>query len=106
MAACGHINKHSKNMAGELDNLACEKDAGHDGNHGAHHLQRLPADGGKILLVGGKEEKVWTEWNDAAGTLASEIKPQIIAKTDDERAREGFLKNLVGGDIPEGTRFG
>jgi len=98
MSACGHINKHSMDLRGQPDNLSCEKDMGHDGNHGAMHLQH--ANG----VLG--ESKVWCEWVDAAGTLASEIVPEPLPISEKDREHAAFVRNFVGGDIPHGTQIG
>lgn len=105
---CGHINKHSKDIQGNLDNLVCEKDKGHDGNHGAKHLQHVKAQNG-VLLIGKNrfsEDKVWVEWGADAGILASKITPQYVAPTDEDLQRIKIIKDLAGGDIPAGTQFG
>ena len=94
---CGHINKHSYGTDGKLDNLACDLPAGHTGNHSGQHLERAKhqiagmteevfvdvekeviANGRRQIIVEG--QRLWqglvrAEWNDQAGTLASEIVP-------------------------------
>ena len=84
---------HSFGIDGKPDELACEKDEGHDGNHGAMHLERgqnllsevRPEEAknlrqvvvetktiiveGKPKEVGGKqvyECEIFREWGDAA----------------------------------------
>lgn len=105
---CGHVNKHSRGTNGQLDDLPCEKPQGHDGNHGAFHLQYVNNDSG-LVIIGKKkytEDKVWCEWTDAAGVLASEIKPQELPISEFDAERSKFIKSFIGGDLPKGTIVG
>jgi len=108
---CGHINKHSHDEYGKLDDLACDLEQGHGGDHSAMHFERatkfsealtqkeaekfiymMACPTCKKFKVGGAycpdcltafpentphyyEGEIRREWNDAAGTLASEIVP-------------------------------
>lgn len=84
---CGHINRHSIGMDGVLDNLACERELGHDGDHGAWHYEihfgpslRDEVNPRIMHPQINFEGDVWGEWSDMAGTPVSEIKPEPIRK--------------------------
>jgi hypothetical protein len=102
---CGHINRHSIDAQGQHDNLACTKDPGHGGNHGADHLQWTADPDGTIKINKqlSSVQPVWVEWGDMAGTPVEKITivptpkklTNEISDLDDVRA-------LVG-DVPKGT---
>lgn len=92
---CGHVNRHSYGVNHKLDNLACEKAAGHDGLHGALHDEEtsrlgegvsaeqaaqfeyieLPPQYAGQAPRGIYKGRIWREWSDAAGTPAKDIVP-------------------------------
>lgn len=37
---CGHVNRHSYDYQGNLDNLECTQEKGHGGDHSAMHFER------------------------------------------------------------------
>jgi hypothetical protein len=104
---CGHINRHSRS-AGIPDNLACAKDKGHDGNHGADHLELVESPVGEIERNRKRytKAKVWCEWSDAAGVPPENIIPEKPVSKPEDAARAEWVKNLVGGIIPPGTKIG
>lgn len=105
---CGHINRHSRGVRGAPDNLACTKDRGHDGNHGAEHDEYAMSDVGEIE-VGGKRfthVRVWREWGNAAGIEPGKIIPEVLEPKPQDTERAELIKNLVGGLIPPGTQIG
>lgn len=74
---CGAFNAHSHGLDGELDNLECERDEGHAGNHRAKHLEYFPGNRlsreelktFKSVVVEGRkvyEGKVLCEWTPAS----------------------------------------
>ena len=93
---CGHVNKHYKNMDGELEDLKCTLEKGHAGDHSADYACYRPTDGstkqakqiaqakleGKAItiMLGGNELIETVEqayWSDVAGVPASEIRPDL-----------------------------
>ena len=73
---CGHKNIHCS------DPLTCEKQKGHDGNHGAYHLERhygsQTRDDRNPRIVTRElewEKEVWVEWLDDAEIPPEDIKP-------------------------------
>lgn len=92
MAKCKHINRQFKNADGLVSELACELEAGHEGNHQADYECYRPvdgsiaqakriADGEKVLVLGSRQMlKVIErgEWLDSADVLASDIKPDLV----------------------------
>ena len=88
---CGHINKQFHNIKGKIEDLACTLPAGHDGDHSAKHLAlrqvednfetaELVANGAKTYTIAGKvfmAIDVDGFWSDAAGVLATSVKPDL-----------------------------
>lgn len=96
---CGHINRHSYGVNGKLDNLSCEKEKGHEGNHGAWHFERhygpaLQDDINPRIYHPqlSWEGDRWTEWNDDAGTPVELIKPKPLPR------KPGIMDNYVASD--------
>ena len=82
---CGHINRHSYGINGELDNISCTLPAGHSGDHGAPHLERDYGEGGAVTWEGER----WADWTDMAGTPADQLKPN-----ESELVLKRFLRQL------------
>lgn len=75
---CGHINKHSYNTRGKLEDLSCTLEKGHDGDHSAPYKKNVGEsvhdEKGRIVSVKYTPEESIAYWNDGAGVLAKEIK--------------------------------
>ena len=74
---CGHINKQNWQYKEELDksvleDLACDLEKGHEGNHSAEKFEKSFKNDGLST-----EGMVRVEWSDAAGTPADEIEPDL-----------------------------
>lgn len=79
---CGHTNLHSYDHKGKQDFITCEKQKGHEGNHGANHFEihygSQIRDDTNPRLVRREiewEKEVWVEWTDDAGIPAEDIHP-------------------------------
>jgi hypothetical protein len=104
---CGHVNRHSRTN-GKPDNLVCAKDRGHAGNHGAEHLELVESPVGEVEIGKKRYTKkmVWCEWMDIAGTPPDKIIPEAVVQKPEDAQRAEWVKNLVGGIIPPGTKIG
>ena len=93
---CVSINKHYKNTDGELEDLPCELEEGHEGDHSANYLcyratngsvkqakqiAQAKLDGRAITIIVSGAELIETEekayWSSVAETLAADIKPDL-----------------------------
>lgn len=85
---CGHVNRHAYGSDGELDPITCEKEEGHDGNHGAYRYEKIygePMHDPVTKVVSPSvqfEGERWVEWTDAAGTPVEEIQEEPIPRPD------------------------
>ena len=97
-AKCGHINRHSLGIKGMPDDLACELDPGHPGNHKAMHMEYVPDDKGDTIISKRPHllKKVEREWSDMAGTPAKDIMPGVLEKTPEELAKIQMVKDFLG----------
>lgn len=91
LVGCGHINKHFHGVSGKLEDLVCTLPEGHEGDHSAptQALRQVEDNfetalaveaGAKKFTIAGKLYLTVNEdgfWSDAAGVLASEIKPDL-----------------------------
>lgn len=77
MPVCGHVNKHFFNTHGKLEDLTCDLEKGHAGDHHAKCLINEPDpvtnEKGIVVQQRYREIEVEAFWNDMAGTPASEI---------------------------------
>ena len=100
---CGHLTRHSHGIDGKHDNLACTREPGHDGNHGAEHLELVESPVGTIEIGRKKyvKKNIYREWSDVAGTPVSQIPLQPIPRTASEQQKMDLAK-MVFGDLPTG----
>jgi hypothetical protein len=76
---CGHINRHSTGTDGKLDNVKCDLEKGHSGNHSGVHKELEKTVDTKVIngeeVTTTRYDEVDTRrgWNDMAGTPVSEI---------------------------------
>lgn len=90
---CPHINKQHYNTKGKLEDLQCDLPAGHKGDHHAVYIRLTPnhiADArGIVVKEHYDEDAADVFWGDAAGTLASGIRPAEVQQMTD------YQKDLV-----------
>jgi hypothetical protein len=76
---CGHINRHSYGIDGQLDNLACDLPKGHAGDHSAMHkevnVSHMRDVNRKVTGEIRNEYKVRAYWGDAAGIPVGQLPP-------------------------------
>jgi hypothetical protein len=74
---CGHINKHYVNPKGRLEDLPCDLEKGHAGDHHAFcvHLVSDPLTNpkGQVIEERYREEQAEAWWSEAAGVPAKDI---------------------------------
>ena len=107
LGKCGHINRHSLGLDNKADNLACTRDRGHDGLHGADHLELVESTAANAEAIGRKRyerKKVFREWSDQAGTPVSQIQPQAIPLRPEDQAKIELARQIFP-DMPSGTKF-
>lgn len=83
---CGHENLHFIVTQPDQEYAACEKELGHEGNHGALiHCVRYDPEGNVSY-----DEWEWQEWKDLAGTPVSQITPEKKGKSRFDVYDEGW----------------
>lgn len=91
LGKCGHVNKQFVNVDGVREDLACTLASDHSGDHEADYQCLRPVDGSIAqakIIAGGKKvleisrtkylevtERAY--WSNAAGTLASDVHPDL-----------------------------
>jgi hypothetical protein len=78
MKTCGHINKQHYNAKGRLEDLKCDLEEGHKGDHHAIYEKNIPDyetdEKGRVTKAKYTQEPAEAYWNSDAGIPASEIK--------------------------------
>lgn len=102
LPVCGHVNRHSVGVDGQLDNIKCYLPTGHAGPHRGKHMQRFShhvVEKKHIVAEPYEDKEVESEWLDGAGvpvdpTVSSgEIKPKSLA----EQEFGDYAKSVLGG---------
>ena len=91
---CGHINKQHYNTKGRLEDLTCDLEKGHTGDHHAIYEKNVPDhetdDKGRVKKPRYNQEKAETYWGVRAGTPAKEISEAAVPQLSQ------FQKDLLG----------
>lgn len=98
---CSHVNKQHIGISDALEDLTCELEEGHSGDHEAPYKTLKFVDGVKdprkeYIVKGGKEYLIETEtayWNDGAGKTYFEYQDEMAEK---RAALEEFKKHNPG----------
>jgi hypothetical protein len=74
---CGHVNKQHYNTKGKLEDLACDLEPKHAGDHHAKYQKNVPEpvtdEKGRVTNVNYHEEEADAYWTNAAGKPAKDI---------------------------------
>ena len=91
---CGHINKQHYNTKGRLEDLKCDLEKGHAGDHHAVYEKNTPDhetdDKGRVTKSRYAQEEAEAYWGELAGTPAKEISEAAVPQLSQ------FQKDLLG----------
>lgn len=77
LSVCGHVNKHHYNRDKKLEDLPCDLEKGHAGDHHAKYPKNEPDpitnSKGQVVEERYKEVEAEAFWSDAAGMPANMI---------------------------------
>lgn len=108
LGKCGHVNRHSLGLDNQPDSLACARDSGHDGLHGAAHLEFVESTAAAAETIGRKRyerKKVYREWSDMAGIPVSQIQPQVSNTLSPEKQFKLDLAKEIFPEMPDGSKL-
>jgi hypothetical protein len=85
VSTCGHVNKQHYNTKGKLEDLACDLEPKHAGDHHAKYRKNVGEpvtdEKGRVVRVDYHEEEADAYWNDAAGKPAASIHGREVEQT-------------------------
>jgi len=91
---CGHVNKQHYNTKGRLEDLTCDLEKGHTGDHHAIYEKNVPDhetdDKGRVTKSRYAQEETEAYWGEMAGTPAKEISEAAVPQLSQ------FQKDLLG----------
>ena len=91
---CDHVNKQHYNTKGRLEDLKCDLEEGHKGDHHAFYEKNVPDhetnDKGQVTKSRYTQETAEAWWGDLAGTPAKEITERPMPQLSQ------YQKDLLG----------
>lgn len=91
---CGHVNKQHYNTKSRLEDLVCDLEKDHKGDHHAFYQKNVPDhetdDKGRVTKSKYTQEEAEAYWGDMAGTPAKDISEVAMPQLSQ------FQKDLLG----------